>query len=211
MNNIAFYALIVVIGYFCGCIQCGYIIGRLNNIDIRDYGSGNAGATNVLRVLGKLSSLGTFLGDALKGFIPVLILKYLVCPGMPDVNSQFAQLLIGFAAVMGHDYPFYLKFKGGKGISTSAAVMMAFDWRMGLISFLIFVAVVFLTRYVSLGSCLLSAGFVIEMAIFHPGRLELLVMAVLFAFFAIYRHRANIKRLINGTESKIGQKVEVKK
>ncbi len=211
MNNIAFYALIVVIGYFCGCLQCGYIVGRLNNIDIRDYGSGNAGATNVLRVLGKVSSLCTFLGDALKGFIPVLILKYLVCPGMPDVNSQFAQLLIGFAAVMGHDYPFYLKFKGGKGISTSAAVMMAFDWRMGVISFLIFVVVVFCTRYVSLGSCLLSVAFVIEMAVFHPGRIELLVMAVLFAFFAIYRHRANIKRLMNGTESKIGQKVEVKK
>ncbi|MDO4977316.1 MAG: glycerol-3-phosphate 1-O-acyltransferase PlsY [Eubacteriales bacterium] len=211
MNPMAFYALIVVIGYFCGCLQCGYFIGKLNHIDIREYGSGNAGATNVLRVLGKFSSLCTFLGDALKGFIPVLILKFIVCPGMPDVNAQFAQLLIGFAAVLGHDYPFFLKFKGGKGISTSGAVMMAFDWRIGMCALITFIIIVALTRYVSLGSCLLSAGFVIEMWLFHPGRIDLLIMAVLFAWFAIYRHRANIKRLLNGTESKIGQKVEVKK
>lgn len=211
MNSIGFYILILVIGYFCGNIQSGYFIGKLNGLDIRDYGSGNAGATNVLRVLGKLSSLCTFLGDALKGFIPVLVLKYLVCPGMPEVNSQFAQLLIGFGAVLGHDYPFFLKFKGGKGISTSAAVMMAFDWRIGLCAFITFVVIVVLTRYVSLGSCILSVGFIVEMWILHPGRPELLVMACLFAWFAVYRHRANIKRLINGTESKIGQKVEVKK
>lgn len=211
MNNIGFYALILVIGYFCGNLQSGYFIGKINGLDIRDYGSGNAGATNVLRVLGKLCSLGTFLGDALKGFIPVLILKFIVCPGMPDVNSQLAQLLIGFGAVMGHDYPFFLKFKGGKGISTSAAVMMAFDWKIGLCALITFVIIVALTRYVSLGSCLLSAGFVIEMFLFHPGRTELVIMAALFAWFAIYRHRANIKRLMNGTESKIGQKVEVKK
>lgn len=209
--QIGFYVLIVVIGYFCGCIQSGYFIGKMNGIDIRDYGSGNAGATNVLRVLGKGCALGTFLGDALKGFIPVLILKFIVCPGMPDVNAQLAQLLIGFGAVMGHDHPFFLKFKGGKGISTSAAVMCAFDWRTVIISLGIFIIVVALTRYVSLGSCLLSAAFVIEMLVFYPGRWELLIMACLFAGYAIYRHKANIKRLLNGTESKIGQKVEVKK
>ena len=211
MSYLAFYVIIIVIGYFCGCLQSGYFVGRINGLDIRDYGSGNAGATNVLRVLGKGWSAATFLGDAMKGFIPVMILRYVVCPGMPGINAQLAQLVIGFAAVMGHDYPFFLKFKGGKGISTSAAVMTAFDWRMGLISLIIFLIVLVLTRYVSLGSCLLSLGFLIEMAIFHPGRWELLGMTFLFTFFAIYRHRANIKRLIAGTESKIGQKVEIKK
>ena len=211
MNHIGFYILILAIGYLCGCIQSGYFVGKINGIDIRDYGSGNAGATNVLRVLGKGWALTTFLGDALKGFIPVLILRFVVCPGMADVNSQLAQLLIGFGAVMGHDYPFFLKFKGGKGISTSAAVMTAFDWRMGLISFLIFLVIVVATRYVSLGSCVLSAAFIVEMILFRPGRPELWIMTALFTFFAIYRHRANIKRLLSGTESKIGQKVEVKK
>ncbi len=211
MNHIVFYVIIVVIGYFCGCFQTGYFVGKLNGIDIRDYGSGNAGATNVLRVLGKRWALTTFLGDALKGFGPAMILKCLVCPGMPGVNSQLAQLLIGFGAVMGHDYPFFLKFKGGKGVSTSIAVMTAFDWRMGLASLIIFGIVLGLTRYVSLGSCLLSIGFIVEMLILHPGRPELLVMAVLFTFFIVYRHHANIKRLMSGTESKIGQKVEVKK
>ena len=211
MNHIGFYVIILVIGYFCGCFQTGYFVGKLNGIDIRDYGSGNAGATNVLRVLGKKWALTTFLGDALKGFVPAMILKCLVCPGMSGVNSQLAQLLIGFGAVMGHDYPFFLKFKGGKGVSTSIAVMTAFDWRMGLASLIIFGIVLGLTRYVSLGSCLLSIGFIVEMMILHPGRPELLVMAVLFTFFIVYRHRANIKRLMSGTESKIGQKVEVKK
>jgi len=211
MNPIVFYVIIFVIGYFLGCFQTGYFVGKLNGIDIREYGSGNAGATNVLRVLGKKWALCTFLGDALKGFVPVMILRFLVCPGMEGINSQFAQLLIGFGAVMGHDYPFFLKFKGGKGISTSIAVMTAFDWRMGLASLIIFGIVLGLTRYVSLGSCLLSIGFLIEMLILHPGRPELLIMTALFTFFALYRHRANIKRLISGTESKIGQKVEIKK
>lgn len=207
----------IAIGYIFGCCQSGYFVGKLSGLDIRNYGSGNAGATNVLRVLGKRKSLCTFLGDALKGFIPVLVVKFLVGPALFGTgadgiaSSQLLQLMVGFGAVMGHDYPFFLGFKGGKGISTTGAVMMAFDWRMGVLSIIIFLVTVIPTRYVSLGSCLLSAALVIEMAVFYPGRIDLLIMAVLFAYFAIYRHRANIKRLMNGTESKIGQKVEVKK
>lgn len=207
---VAYFVAFAVVGYICGLLQSGYIVGKVSGIDIRDYGSGNAGSTNVLRVLGKVKALCTFLGDALKGFIPVLIIKFLVAPHVPALNSEFAQLFIGLAVVLGHDYPFYLKFKGGKGIATTGAVMMAFDWRMGCISLLIFVVVVALTRYVSLGSCLLSAALVIEIAVFYPGRWELFALVVLYAYFAIYRHRANIKRLLNGTESKIGQKVQVK-
>ena len=205
------FAAAVVIGYFCGCLQSGYLIGKVCGLDIRQYGSGNAGTTNVLRVLGKSRALFTFLGDALKGFIPVLIVKFLVAPAFPELNSQLLQLVTGFAVVLGHDYPFYLHFKGGKGIATTGAVMMAFDWRMGCISLLIFLVVVALTRYVSLGSVLLSGALVIEMLVLHPGRWDLFIMSILFAYFAIYRHRANIKRLLSGTESKLGQKVEVKK
>lgn len=206
----AYFAAFAVIGYICGLLQSGYLVGKISGLDIRDYGSGNAGTTNVLRVLGKTKALTTFLGDALKGFIPVLIVKYLIAPSIPGMNVEFAALFIGLAAVMGHDYPFYLKFKGGKGIATTGAVMMAFDWRMGVCSLAIFVIVVALTRYVSLGSCLLSAALVIEIALFYPGRWELLAIVVVYAFFAIYRHRANIKRLMNGTESKLGQKAPAK-
>jgi glycerol-3-phosphate acyltransferase PlsY len=206
-----YFVAAVVIGYFCGCLQSGYIIGKICGLDIRQYGSGNAGTTNVLRVLGKMRALLTFLGDALKGFIPVLIVKYLIAPAHPDLNAQLLELVLGFAVVLGHDYPFYLKFKGGKGIATTGAVMMAFDWRMGLCSLLIFLVIVAATRYVSLGSVILSAALVIEMLIFHTGRWDLFVMSILFAWFAIYRHRANIGRLLSGTESKLGQKVEVKK
>lgn len=205
--------IMLVIGYLCGCITTGYLVGKTQGLDIRDYGSGNAGATNVLRVLGKSKALITFLGDALKGMIPVALVKYLIGPrlGFPPNIVEVVSLLVGLAVVIGHDYPFTLHFKGGKGISTTAAVMLAFDWRFGLCSLIIFVVVVSLTRYVSLGSCLLSAGLVIEMAIFYPGRWDLIFITFLYAALAIYRHRANIGRLIAGTESKIGQKVEIKK
>lgn len=212
MQGYLWYFLVaIVIGYFCGCFQSGYFVGKLCGLDIRQYGSGNAGTTNVLRILGKSRALLTFLGDGLKGLVPVLIVKFWIGPANPGLNSELLQLILGLAVVLGHDYPFFLNFKGGKGIATTAAVMMAFDWRIGLCSFLIFVAIVAATRYVSLASVTLSAALLIEMLIFHWGRWDLFAMAVIYAFFAIYRHRANIKRLMNGTESKLGQKVDVKK
>ena len=205
--------IMLIVGYLCGCITTGYLVGKSQGIDIRDYGSGNAGSTNVLRVLGKSKALITFLGDALKGMIPVALVKYLIGPslGYPTSVVEVLSLLVGLAVVIGHDYPFTLKFKGGKGIATTAAVMTAFDWRFGVCSLIIFVIVVSLTRYVSLGSCILSAALVVEMAIFYPGRWDLIIITALYAALAIYRHRANIGRLLAGTESKIGQKVEIKK
>ena len=206
-----FFLVAIVIGYLCGCFQSGYFVGKLCGLDIRQYGSGNAGTTNVLRTLGKGRALLTFLGDGLKGLVPVLIVKLWIGPASPGLNSELLQLILGLAIVLGHDYPFFLRFKGGKGIATTAAVMMAFDWRMGLCSFIIFVGIVAATRYVSLASVTLSAALIIEMLIFHWGRWDLLIMIIIYALCAIYRHRANIKRLMNGTESKLGQKVDVKK
>ena len=200
-GHIGYFIAAIIVGYFLGCIQTGYFVGRICGLDIRQYGSGNAGTTNVLRTLGKSRALITFLGDALKGMIPVLIVKLVIGPAVPDLNSELLQLVLGFAVVLGHDFPFFLHFKGGKG----------FDWRMGLCCLVIFVVVVAATRYVSLASTLLSAALIAEILIFYPGRWDLFVLIVLYAGFAIYRHRANIKRLLAGTESKLGQKVEVKK
>ena len=204
--------MLIVIGYLCGCISSGYLVGKSQGIDIRDYGSGNAGSTNVLRVLGKQKALITFLGDGLKGLIPVALMKYVIGPrlGYPVNTIQILSLILGFAVVLGHDYPFHMGFKGGKGVATTAAVMTAFDWRFGLMSLIIFAAIVYFTRYVSLGSCIMGAALVIEMGILYFGRWDLVAMTALFAFFIIYRHRANISRLRAGTESKLGQKVEVK-
>ena len=196
-------------GYLCGLFQTGYIYGKLHGIDIRSYGSGNSGSTNALRVMGKKAGLTVFMGDFLKTVIPCFITR-LLFKDQPELMYVY-MLYTGLGVILGHNFPFYLGFKGGKGIATTAAAMMAFDWRIGLCCFIIFVVVTAATRYVSLASILLSAGIVVEVLIFHPGRWDLFAMCVLYAFFAIYRHRANIGRLLSGTESKIGQKVEVKK
>ncbi len=208
-----YFVLVIVAGYLCGCLESGYLVGKMNGIDIRNYGSGNAGSTNVLRVLGKNMALLTFLGDTLKGFIPVMLVKHVLCPNVPVLADEPVKSLIvlvtGFAVVMGHDYTFFMKFKGGKGVATTGAVMMAFDWKMGCASLLIFIIVVSLTRYVSLSSMTMSVFLLPEMLIWHPGRWDLFLMACLFCFFIVWRHRTNIGRLLNGTESKLGQKVKV--
>ena len=199
----------VVIGYLFGLFQTGYFYGKLKHIDIRQHGSGNAGTTNALRTLGWTAGAITFLGDCLKCVAAVAVVYWLY--GSTHDNISLLAMYAGMGAVLGHNFPFYLKFKGGKGIATTAAAMMAFDWRIGLCCFIIFVTVTAVTKYVSLASILLSAGIVVEILIFHPGRWDLFAMCVLYAFFAIYRHRANIGRLLSGTESKIGQKVNVNK
>ena len=200
----------LVIGYIFGLFQTGYIYGKAHHIDIRKHGSGNSGMTNSLRVLGWKAGVIVCLGDLFKAVAAMAITWFLFKDRYPDAVKML-ELYAGLGATLGHNFPFYLKFKGGKGIATTAAAMMAFDWRIGLCCFIIFVTVTAVTRYVSLASILLSAGIVVEILIFHPGRWDLFAMCVLYAFFAIYRHRANIGRLLSGTESKIGQKVNVNK
>ena len=200
----------LLIGYACGLFQTAYIMGKIYHTDIRKQGSGNLGSTNVMRTLGKKAGALNLLCDCLKCVAAILIVRAL----FGDRYAEILPLLSLYAAagcILGHNFPFYLNFKGGKGIATTAAAMMAFDWRIGLCCFIIFVTVTAVTKYVSLASILLSAGIVVEILIFHPGRWDLFAMCVLYAFFAIYRHRANIGRLLSGTESKIGQKVNVNK
>ena len=112
----------LVIGYFCGCISSGYIVGKISHIDIRDKGSGNAGTTNVLRTLGKLPALLTFAGDLFPAIIPVLVLRLVLDT---PVDWYLLCLYMGLGVVLGHNYPFYLKFKGGKGIAVTSAVILS--------------------------------------------------------------------------------------
>lgn len=211
----------LVAGYLCGLLETGYIYGKMNGIDIRQYGSGNSGTTNALRVLGKKAGLVVFLGDFCKSFIPCLLVRLILQNTYPDTILLYV-LYVGFGVVLGHNFPIYLKFKGGKGIAATAGTIVGLlDPLMIVILLVLFVLVVAVTRYVSLGSILLMIEFTALYIIFAcQGRLcfdpsvpasracmiESIVLVVIFAILAIYKHKANIVRLMHGTENKLGQK-----
>ncbi|WMJ88278.1 glycerol-3-phosphate 1-O-acyltransferase PlsY [Anaerocolumna sp. MB42-C2] len=198
----------LIIGYGFGCFSTAYVIGKANNIDIRNYGSGNAGTTNALRTLGWKAGFLTFLGDAVKAIIPVLLVRFII---KNDNYGQLLPLYAGLGVVLGHNFPFWLKFKGGKGIAATGGVMFAFDWRLGVAAFILFVIVVVITRYVSLGSLMISVLFPVWILILYPGNLHMLIVSLVFTISAFIKHRSNITRLLNGTENKIGQKVKIEK
>ncbi len=197
--------LCLVIGYLFGCIQTGYIYGRLKGIDIRDYGSGNAGTTNVMRTLGKKAGYITYFGDALKGVAAILLVRYVLF-AHSGIDTTLLTMYTGFGVVLGHNYPFYLKFRGGKGIAVTSGVMFAFDWRFAAIALVCFVILFYTTRYVSVGSLAVAALFPICTLIFYFGNWHLFILSCLFCAMAWWRHRSNIKRLIHGTENRFDRK-----
>jgi len=199
----------VLIGYLCGLVQTGYIYGKMNHIDIRKHGSGNAGTTNALRTLGWKAGIITFIGDCFKCVIAVLIVR-LIFKG--NANHELLAFYAGMGAVLGHNYPFYLKFKGGKGIASTAGLILAINPVMFVIVAVVFIVILLTTQYVSLGSIVIMILFVVQVVIFgeHGGfhltgmeLYEFYGIAVFLALLAIWRHRANIKRLLTGTENKI--------
>lgn len=194
-------------GYGFGCISTGYFVGKAYHVDIRKYGSGNAGTTNALRTLGWKAGVLTYLGDFLKAVIPILLFRNILFAEMD--YAQLLGLYTGLGVVLGHNYPFWLRFKGGKGIAVTSGVMAAFDPLLIPVFILLFVVVVAITRYVSLGSLLISIVFPIWIAVRYPGDIHMLLIGLVYAASAFYTHRANIKRLLNGTENKLGQKVKI--
>ena len=202
--------LCLAVGYVFGLFQTGYIYGRLNHIDLRNYGSGNSGTTNALRVLGKKAGLIVFLGDFFKTVIPCVILRLIVGPDDPRLYLLI--LYTAFGVILGHNLPFDMGFKGGKGIAATAGLLISFDWRIAFICLGIFVVTVAITRYVSLGSILVVTAFLIGV-IFWGSRgdyhveashlYELYGLAAVITVMAIWRHRANISRLAHGTENKL--------
>lgn len=197
----------ILVGYAFGCISTGYLVGKSRNIDIRKYGSGNIGTTNALRTLGKKAALITLLGDVLKCMIPVLLIKFLI---FRDVSyAELLGLYTALGVVVGHVFPFYLKFKGGKGIAVIAGTILTFDLRISLICLITFIVVLYLTRYVSVGSLTIVTEFLIWVAITRAGEVHLLCLTIVFTALAYYTHRANIKRLREGNENKIGKKVAI--
>ncbi len=190
------YILAVLTAYLIGSIPSGLILGKLIwHTDLRAYGSHNIGATNAWRTLGKAAGIAVFLADSLKGQAGVYM-------GLMLVGTPLAAVLCGLAAIVGHSFSVFLRFRGGKGVATSLGVLTMLMGNVTLIVFLVWLAVVYTTRYVSLGSVI--AGFLtpILAAVFgYP--LEYLLFTVLAATLVIVRHRENIERLLHGTENKI--------
>ena len=199
-------------GYSFGCISTGYIVGKINHVDIRNYGSGNIGTTNTLRTLGKKAGAITYLGDVLKAMVPMLVARLVIFKELP--YAELLGLYVGLVVAVGHNFPFWLHFKGGKGIAVTSGVMAAHDplaIPLYLISFIISVAV---TKYVSVGSLVIVTLFPIWIAIMDHGKpyfIHTLIVSVVFTALAFLRHKQNIIRLKNGNENKIGQKVTVTK
>jgi len=187
--------LVAVIAYLCGSLNFGVIVSRaFLGFDLRTKGSGNAGATNAYRVMGPKLAVLVMIGDILKGVIAILIGNRLC----GDDGRLVAMVL----TVIGHIFPLYFGFKGGKGILTAAAMIAVFDWRIFVVIFAAFVIVVSLTRYVSAGSIIGAALFPVMTLILYWGRFHFFAVAFCLAATVIYMHRSNIKRLLSGTESK---------
>ena len=193
--------LLLAIGYICGLFQTGYLYGKLvKNMDIRKSGSGNAGATNSLRVLGIKAGIIVLLGDAMKAFIPCMIVRgiYATCPDIVYTRM----LYIGLGAILGHNFPFYLDFKGGKGVASTAGIILATDLKVTLVCLIIFVLTVSITRYVSLGSILVMLTTIIMFSYYNLSGIymqrgtavvefEILTLIIAGMSYQNYHHRLN--------------------
>lgn len=189
------------VGYCVGCISSAYIIGRIMKKDLRAEGSGNLGSTNALRVLGKRAGLITFICDVMKAIISFLICRILF------KDFAMAGIYGCVGAVIGHDFPFYLKFRGGKGIATMIGMTLCFltiDVRPTLLCYAVGIIGLF-TRYVSVGSMAFAVAIPVFTYMFGFDR-EIVLLALGLSLLAVYRHRANIARLAAGSENRLGAK-----
>ena len=201
--------ILLIVVYLFGSIPWGLIIGKVNGVDIRKHGSYNTGATNVTRTVGKPWGIFCFFLDFLKGFLPVLCVKTFVpnLLGIPDNLCGTTEILVVLAAVTGHIYPIYLKFKGGKGVATGTGALVAITPPAIICGLIIWVVVFKILRYVSLASIMaaITVGIltiVFSANNFYPIPVCQQVFIVFLAIFAICKHSSNIKRLLNGTENR---------
>lgn len=204
----------MALGYALGLFQTGYFYGKRHGVDIRTQGSGNAGTTNSLRVLGWKAGLITFLGDLFKAILAVVVIHVALKDRYPEA-IKVLDLYAGFGAVLGHNFPFYLKFKGGKGIACTSGMILAVCPLAAPICLILFITAVAVTRYVSLGSILVVTAYLIQVILFgnlgylNVGEeylLEFYIVSACFTLMGLWRHRENIKRLLTGKENKFGMK-----
>ena len=207
------YIIVAVAAYLLGSIPTGFLVAKAKGIDIRSVGSGNIGATNAMRVLGKPAGIFVLLVDAAKGFIACVLGVFIAAyftSGYYDMKTnanvapQFA-LIAGIFAVLGHNYTCWLKFKGGKGVATSAGVFLALAPVALGFALAAFILAVLITRYASVGS--IVAAMVLPVAVwFTKGKFILRIVTIALCALAIFKHKTNMQRLLAGTENRIGKK-----
>jgi glycerol-3-phosphate acyltransferase PlsY len=192
--------ILTIIAYLFGALPFGLLIANTRGVDIRSQGSGNIGATNVYRCVGKGWGILTLLLDALKGFIPAFVF-----PMAGDFDSGHG-VLFGIAAIIGHTFPVYLKFKGGKGVATSAGVFLGVAPLAVTVAIACWAVCLAVSRYVSLSSIVAAIAVAISVWALGDKALVVKLAITLMSVLVIWLHRANIKRLLNGTESRLGKK-----
>ena len=200
----------LIIGYVFGLFQTAFIYGKLHGIDIREHGSGNAGTTNTLRVLGTKAGLIVLAGDIIKCILAIVLCGMLFGSSNPN-EIYLLKLYAAAGAILGHNFPFYLHFKGGKGIAATAGLILAFHPYFIVVGVILFFGAFLITHYVSLGSLLVYVGLMIQMVVCGQMGLfstsqailnEMYVITALLTILAYYKHRENIARLLKGEERK---------
>lgn len=213
MSTVIKFIITAVAAYLLGSLNFSIIISKLTlKKDIRDYGSGNAGSTNSLRVMGMKKTVFVLIGDALKGVVAVLLAVPIMYGEAPEL-IQTAKIVASVLSVLGHAFPVYFGFRGGKGVLTTAFSAMVIDWRVSLIAIAIFVIIVAITKFVSLGSIIAVCTAPIQFALFYGLKdgfavadIKYIVYGLILASVVTYLHRGNIKRLVTGTENKLSFK-----
>lgn len=205
----ATYIIVTIIAYLLGSISFSVIISKkMAGFDVREKGSGNAGSTNVLRTVGKKAAILTLICDCLKGIVAILI-AVLASKIVKGTDAGLLVQLAGVAVVIGHTFPIFFKFKGGKGVATSLGVLLIINWQIGLICLVFALTLMALTRFVSLGSVSAAILFPILTIFIQdnyivPG--NYIIFGVVLAAIVVFNHRANVKRLLTGTENKLSFK-----
>jgi glycerol-3-phosphate acyltransferase PlsY len=207
------YIIVAVAAYLLGSIPTGFLVAKAKGIDIRSVGSGNIGATNAMRVLGKPAGIFVLVVDCAKGWLAAKLLPILAISFFNRGDSHLSEICIlaGIFAVLGHNYTCWLKFKGGKGIATTAGVYLALAPIALGIAFAVFILTILVTRYVSVGSIVAAIALPTAVWILPPHNLLLGIVTTALGALAIYKHKSNIKRLMEGTESRLGKKPEATK
>lgn len=207
----AIYIIVAIVSYLLGSISFSVIISKkMAGFDVREKGSGNAGSTNVLRSVGKKAAVLTLLGDALKGVVAIL---FAVLVGAIAKNSDKALLvqIAGILVVIGHTFPIFFGFKGGKGVATSLGVVLMTNWKIGLICLVFALVLMALTRMVSMGSVGAAILFPVLVLFMHTNYTisegsGYLIYSIILALIVAFNHRSNIQRILNGTENKLSFK-----
>ena len=211
----AVYIIMAIIAYCIGSVNFSVIISKkMAGFDVREKGSGNAGSTNMLRSVGKKAAAITLVSDILKGVVAIVI-AMILGNIVPDMNKELLVQIAGIAVVLGHTFPVFFGFKGGKGVATSLGILLMTNWQIGLICLVFALVLMILTRMVSLGSCAAAILYPVLTLFINDNYTVLtegkngntyFVYSVILAIIVLYNHRSNIKRILNGTENKLSFK-----